>query len=219
MARQTSAQNDIICSIIMKKISKQILLAGLAGLLVGFVALTAVRFVLASDNGVHYHANFAVYINGEREQFDSFTFYEEIQVCGPDYANNPAARAHMHDEINHVVHVHEQAVTWGNFFENIGYTLGNDVLATDDGTFTDTDEGQLTFWLNGQDVKTIANQNIESEDVLLISYSATGQADLQQQYQDIEKNAAEYNRKDDPSSCSGGQGLMPTERLRRAIGL
>jgi|AntRauTorcE11897_2_1112592.scaffolds.fasta_scaffold10925_4 hypothetical protein len=204
----------------MKNIlSKRILLAGLAGLVVGIMALTAVRFVLASDESVHYHANFAVYVDGQREQFDSFTFYEEIQACGDDYANNPRARAHLHDQINHVIHIHNEGVTWGNFFENIGYTLGNDVLTTDDGVYTDSDDGQLTFRLNGQDVTTIANQNITSEDVLLISFGNDNDEELQQRYENIEKNAAEYNQKDDPSSCSGGQGFTTTERLQHAIGL
>ncbi|CAN5665493.1 hypothetical protein BH23PAT2_BH23PAT2_00560 [soil metagenome] len=213
------AEDDILVSRMKDILSKRIIVAGLAGLLVGVIGLTAVRFVLASDDTVHYHANFAVYIDGQRELFDNFTFYEEIQACGDDYANNPRARAHMHDRINHIIHVHDEAVTWGNFFENIGYTLSNDAFVIDGDVYTNTTGQQLSFVLNGQQAKTVANQVIRSEDVLLIDVGQADEPELQQRYDEIQKNAAEYNQKDDPSSCSGGKGLTTAERFQHAIGL
>lgn len=168
---------------------------------------------------VHYHANFALYINGTRDEFKSFTFYEEVQTCGVEDADNPKSRVHMHGQVNHVAHVHDHAATWGHFFSNLGYSLGNDVIKTDRGTFLDSQDGKrLRFMLNGQSVDTVANRTINSEDVLHISYGDEGDTVLQQQYQAISRDAHEYNQKTDPSSCSGGQPLTLTERFKKALG-
>ena len=100
--------------------------------LLGALWLFAVRFVLLDRDAVHYHANFAVYVEGERLPFDNFTFYEEVQSCGGDDVNNPKIRVHMHDRISNVVHVHDNAATWGHFFANLGYANGDTVFKTDE---------------------------------------------------------------------------------------
>src|SRR5687767_1251717 len=116
-------------------VSKRQLVRVLACFLVGMLWLLAIRFVLIAKIETHYHANFAVYVNGQREEFDNFSFYEEVQACGGDEINNPRTRVHMHDKVNHVVHVHDNAATWGHFFANLGYGLGSNYLKTGDGIF------------------------------------------------------------------------------------
>jgi hypothetical protein len=86
---------------------------------------------------VHYHANFAVYINGQQEQFKGMKYYEETaaQTCTLEKIDDPAERAHMHDNVNNVVHVEDHLVTWGNFFQNLGWGLGDDYLKTADNVY------------------------------------------------------------------------------------
>lgn len=202
------------------KLQRKVAIAALVGFMLGVVWLTAMRFIGYQSDDVHYHANFALYIDDKRDTFDSFTFYEEVQSCGSDEENNPKNRVHMHDEVNHVVHVHEPAVTWGHFFANLGYTLGDTVVKTDDGTFVDGASGKkLTFTLNGDEVTTVANEVIRNEDVLLINYGKDTEKVLQKRYNDITKDAAEYNRRNDPSSCTGGKELTFTERLKKAVNI
>lgn len=187
------------------------------GFLLGVLWLVAMRFVSYKDPNVHYHANFALYINGQRDQFDNFTFYEEVQSCGSDEVNNPATRVHMHDRINHVVHVHDAAATWGHFFANLGYTLGNDSLKTDGGMLTDGSGGKLRFILNGQESGNITNTTIRSEDALLIDFGNDDDAALQSRYNQITRDAAEYNKRNDPSSCTGTKPVTFMERLKQAF--
>lgn len=202
------------------KINKRIVLALLVGFVLGVVWLVAMRFVTYKGDTVHYHANFALYVDGQRDEFDNFTFYEEVQSCGSDEKNNPRNRVHMHDEVNHVAHVHEPGVTWGHFFANLGYVLGDELVETDDGVFVDGESGnELTFTLNGQEVSTIANEHIKNEDVLLINYGKADQATLQERYNNIIKDAAEYNRRNDPSSCSGTEELTFWSQLKQAVGI
>lgn len=203
---------------LLRHFSRGILLAGLAGFFVGLLVLFGLRFALLSNPSVHHHANFALYINGERDEFKSFTFYEEIQSCSGDELNNPKARVHMHEQINSVVHVHDNAATWGHFFANLGYQLGNDFIKTDDGLYGDSRGKQLKFMLNGTEVDAVANRPISSGDVLLVSYGSDDKA-LRRQYDSITKDAGEYNNRQDPAACAGAHELTLGERLKRTFNL
>jgi hypothetical protein len=204
----------------MLGVKRSLLLAALIGFLAGVLWLVAVRFLTYRDDTVHYHANFALYINGEREQFDNFTFYEEVQSCGGDDLNNPRIRVHMHDQVNHVVHVHDHAATWGHFFANLGFGLTDAALKTDDALYVGGVGGnELTFILNGEKVSTIANRVIGDEDVLLIDYGQDDEDALQGRYDDISTDAGEYNQKADPSACKGAEPLTFKDRLWRAVGV
>lgn len=204
----------------LKRIPRSLTLAAACGFVAGVAWLVAVRYVTYKSDTVHYHANFALYINGQADQFKNFTFYEEVQSCGGSQLDNPKSRAHMHGNVNHVVHVHDHAVTWGQFFANLGYSLGNDLIRTNDGIYVDgQNDNKLSFILNGQPVGAVANKTIESEDVLLISYGRADDATLLKQYQAIPKDAPKVNQQNDPSSCSGTEPSSFRRRLWQAIGL
>ncbi len=85
----------------------------LCGLLAGAVLILAIRYVSYHPQTVHYHANFAVYIGGQREQFKDSQYYEEVKLCAL-HGTTPQARVHLHDQQSGVIHVHDDAVTWGN---------------------------------------------------------------------------------------------------------
>ncbi len=199
--------------------NKKTLIPIALGFLLGFLLLFALHFIRAESHGVHYHANFALYINGERSEFDNFSYYEEIQACLPANGVRPESRVHMHDFVNHVVHVHDDGATWGHFFANLGYTLGNNTIITRDGVFVDGEDGSLTFLLNGQPTLSVANQSIKDSDVLLINYGNETTDELQQRYENIPTDAPTYNEKHDPSACAGEQELTISERIRRALTL
>ncbi len=202
------------------KLHSGIVWAVLAGFIAGLVVFVVVRFITYKSDDVHYHANFALYINGQRDEFKNFTFYEEIQSCGSDEHDNPKTRAHLHDNNNHVIHVHAPGVTWGHFFANLGYTLDDALIKTDNGVFIDGQDGNhLTFMLNGKPVSAIANETIRSKDALLINYGQDSEATLKQHYDRIPKDADSYNKRNDPSSCSGSKHLNFGERLKKAIGI
>jgi hypothetical protein len=202
----------------MKGIKRNILLAALLGFVTGVVLLVAVRYVTYKSPNVHYHANFALYINGQRDEFKSFTFYEEVQACTSGDNTDPKSRVHMHDNQNDVIHVHDSGVTWGDFFANLGYGLTNKAIQTDKGVYVDGQAGnELTFMLNGEKAESIANRVIQSEDVLLINYGKDDDATLKQRYDGISHSAGEFNTKNDPSSCSGSEELTPLQRIKKAI--
>ncbi len=168
---------------------------------------------------VHYHANFGVFVNGERLKLDSPLYYEEVQACGGDEVNNPKIRTHMHSQVNSIVHVHDAGVTWGHFFANIGMTDGDSVFRIDQKIYQDSASSPITFILNGEKVDTTANRTINSEDVLLVSIGTVEERILQEQYTALPKDAGEYNKKYDPSGCSGGKDFTFLERLKKSVGV
>lgn len=189
------------------------------GFIVGALVMVGIRFFTIKSDDVHYHANFGLYVNGVRDEFKNFTFYEEVQSCDQHDSDNPKTLVHLHDNNNHVVHVHAHAVTWSQFFANLGYGLNDKVLTTDKGVYVDGAEGMhLTFWLNGQAVDGVANRVIASRDVLLVSYGDDNQAILQKQYNSIPKDAQKFNEAKDPTACGGADQGSFTNRLKAALG-
>lgn len=213
---ETNITGIIILDQDKQYMKKKIYASLLIGFLLGTLWLGTLRFVLYQDDSVHYHANFGLYINGERDKFDSFTFYEEVQSCSAG-GSNPKERVHMHDKVHDVVHVHTSGATWGHFFANLGYTLGNNVLKTDKGVFIEDDDNKLTFYLNNEPVDTIANRVIESEDSLLIDFGKTTDEEIKSRFDEISKSAKEYNQKPDPSSCKGSSQPSFWDKLRESF--
>lgn len=197
---------------------KAAILYVIIGVLAGALWLAAMRFFLVKVPETHYHANFAVYVDGAREEFKEFTYYEEVAACSSEYADNPKGRTHMHDQVNDVIHVHDKRVTYGNFFQNIGWNVGPGYFASHDEVYQDGNGKEVKFILNGEEVDNIMNRMIGNTDRLLVSYG-DGATDFDTQFDSVAHTAVEVNGKQDPASCSGLNGSQHAsfkERLKRA---
>lgn len=199
-------------------LSKKVVLAGGIGIILGVLVLLGIRFATYSvPDQVHYHANFAVYVNGVRQEFKGIQYYEETaaQTCTLHSADSPKERAHMHDNINSVVHVEDHLVTWGNFMQNLGWGMGDDYLKTSDALYANGGQGTLSFILNGTAVESVAGRIIQDKDRLLISYGTDSSDQLQKEYKTVPATAATYDISKDPASCGAGRSSVTTsERLR-----
>lgn len=181
---------------------KQVLL----GFLVGVLLILGIRYVTYSvPEGVHYHANFAVYVDGVREKFENPLYYEEVTSCNLEGEAKPEHRVHMHDQANDVIHVHDGAVTWGNLFQNIGWNVGKGFVDTSTKLLVDDSHSKVTYILNGEKVSNIITRVIGDKDKLLVSYGSESNDTLNQQFTSVSGSAAEYDTKQDPASCSGSQ--------------
>jgi hypothetical protein len=188
------------------------------GLILGALAMLAIRFFTYKPVQVHYHANFAVYINGQREEFKGAQYYQEVAICSSTNSISiPQQRAHMHDNINSVVHVHDHAVTWGQFFENLGWFVGPSFIQTDSGaTYTENGAAKLHILINGQDytdLTAITNMLIKDKSRLLVSFGDINDQTIQQEYKTVPSTAAKYDAEKDPASCSGAESVTTTDRL------
>lgn len=187
-----------------------------AGILVGALIILGVRFVTYKPEKVHYHANFVVYINGQQEKFQGMRYYEETEAmkCSLEEIESPLERAHMHDNVYDVVHVEDHLVTWGNFFQNLGWGVGSNYLKSADEVYIPSTDKKLTFILNGKQVDDPSNFIIGDQDKLLVSYGSLEDEQVSQLYAGIKNNAESYDQKQDPPSCSGSRPTRLSDRFK-----
>jgi hypothetical protein len=193
-----------------------------AYLLYGFLAasllILGIRFATYQpEHDTHIHANFGIFINGERETFKAPRYYEEVKLCSMHENMTPQARVHMHNQESGVIHVHHDGVTWGQLFENLGWYVGPDFIRTPDRLYTVDDVNKLNIVLNGDNLtglSTITNELIDNRDRLLLSYGDADKAELDAQYKTVPGNAEEYNNKPDPAGCGGNHEVTIADRFK-----
>lgn len=190
---------------LLKNVKSGWFIGGIAFIL-GVLLILGVRFATYQpEEEVHYHANFAVYINGQREEFASPAYYVDLEEsCATNQQISPHERAHMHDNVNNVAHVEDEAVTWGHFFQNIGWAVDGQFIKTQDRLLLADEQNNVTFVLNGKKVDGVNRLVIGDEDKLLVDYGSTSEQDIQNQYKAIPASAHKYDITPDPASCGAG---------------
>jgi hypothetical protein len=196
--------------------SKRTIVAGLCGLLIGALTILGIRFVTYRQELVHYHANFAVYINGKQQAFNSLMYYLD-GGCTMSNMMTPEGRAHLVKGIDGVVHVQDHAVTWGQFFENLGWYVGDDFIKTNDDFYTTTGDSTLHLIINGQDytgLGSITNTVIRDKDRVLLSYGNESRATVDAQYKSVPNTAAKYDGMRSTSACGHMAKITTGYRLK-----
>ncbi len=191
-------------------------LIGVVGVVIGAGAILGFRYVTYKPDNVHYHANFDVYINGQKEAFKSPSYYEEESAgsCNVDTVMVPEERAHMHDDTSDVVHVHDHAVTWGQFFANLHWVVNDALIKTPSNLYLVDDTHKITFTVNGQKIQDISNQVIGDRDRLLVDFGDTSDATIQKEIKAVPATAVKYDEGKDPASCQAGAAPTVQERLK-----
>lgn len=188
--------------------------------MLGVLGWGLARFAFVSwPEPLHYHANWAVVVNGVELDFSDDRYMQPVSACAAADVVLPEARAHLHDNNDQVVHVHHSGVAWGHFLANLGIAAGEDYLLLDAGRrFFADDDRTLKFVVNGFVVSDIRTRLIDSGDRLLISFGpeAAGQV-AREQFSRVAANAEEFNDREDPAGCAGDAEAGLGERLRRAL--
>jgi len=197
-------------------------LAGLgAGVLLGVLALGLARLMAMPEHEeVHYHANWALWIAGERVDLTHDRYMEDVGACQVDPAQMTAeSRVHMHDNNHDVIHVHHAGASWGHLLQNLGWGIGAGWIVTNRGeVLRDGDGYRITFILNGMDVPPAHDRVIRPGDRLLLSWGTEDPADLvRERFPLVADNAPEYDEGYDPGGCGGHTPETLGERVRRAF--
>ena len=128
----------------------------------------------------HEHALISVKIFGD--EFDFSTI--EYQLQSPFI--------HFENSNGHVIHRHSNGATIGYFFETMNLKLfSNCLIFNNKVEFCSDDEYTLKFYINGKKVDDLRDYQIIEGDLILISYGAENQ-------KEIEKQLAELESKDFP---------------------
>ncbi len=81
-------------------------------------------FFRSSKPDIHYHAGFQVYVNNTLQDFSDLK-YMQIKPCGGTFhfEDEQIEKAHLHDNIGDVVHVHREGAVWADLFQNIKFEI------------------------------------------------------------------------------------------------
>jgi hypothetical protein len=161
-------------------------------LCIGFIVY---RTMGVPENPLHYHANFAVFINNVQINF-SDPSYMHLAPCLADSTEvsfNKLDNVHLHDLVGNVVHVHQGGVVWNDLFKSVKYDLYKNI--------EDAKQPNVTYYLNGKKVdKSVLSMPIQKEDKLLITADAqTGPESIseseyfQKQMDAVGNNAIDYD--------------------------
>lgn len=206
----------------LQRIPKSPWFIAILAFVLGILLIMVIRFAsYQPEEKVHYHANFAVYINGQRELFASPSYYEETSAseCNlEEHEESPLERAHLHGNVNDVVHVEDHLVTWGHLLQNLGWAADSMHIKTRDKVLLAQGSDKITFILNGKQVSDINQLVIASKDKLLVNFGSASQENLDDYYQSIASTAGKYNVTPDPASCgAGGSDPSLTDRLKNLL--
>ena len=191
------------------------------GLVIGVIGYGLIRFAaLPPLDVVHYHANWALWIDGARVDLTGDHYMEDVAACASDPANITAhGRVHMHENNADVVHVHHGGATWGHLLQNLGWGMGLDWIYSDTGVLYREEGGKrFTFILNGLAVPPVYDRVIQRGDRLLISLGSESLDELlQDRFPSVAADAPEFDAGFDPAGCMGATEETLGARLRRAI--
>jgi hypothetical protein len=77
----------------------------------------------SSTESVHYHAGFRVYIDNNLQDYSDWKYMNFVPCDEHDSKKSQAEeqieKAHLHDGVGDVVHVHRSGSTWQDLFTNI----------------------------------------------------------------------------------------------------
>jgi hypothetical protein len=121
---------------------------------------------------VHEHADFAIFLHGERLNFDDERYFS-------DGEHQHAPDVHIHPNRPNVVHKHRQNVNWARFFGSLGIVLEDERFVDADGReYRNGPAGTLKFFINGVQVDSLMHERISDLDRVLITFGAESEAEL-----------------------------------------
>lgn len=168
----------------------------------------------------HFHANFAMYINGEKQDFSGDAYMQDVAGCSISWEIMPQDRVHLHENNGDTIHIHAHGVSWWHFFANNNFYFDSERIVSDSKQeFKISENNSISFILNGKTINNPYNRSISSQDRLLIAYWDYSGAELQNLFEKVSSDAGEYNQSYDPGSCSWKQQNTILEILREIFSL
>jgi len=178
-------------------------LAVIAIILLAYQFFFARPVEITKGEEYHTHADFAVFLNGQKLNFSKKEFMSK-ETCGKpgeehkidlNTEEGMAEAAHLHDLNGNVVHFHHENATLAMFFGNIGFSLSKDCLETKENKYCNTDFKKLKVFANGLQVINIENYVPKDLDKLLVTYGEESASEVRAQNEQITSQACIYSKK------------------------
>ena len=198
----------------------------------GVVTLYIVKYEvdIVPEPVFHEHADFVLFLDGERFDFAKDEFMSIKPCVAKSNSWIPTAYAHgldleevvdLHNRDGNVVHVHQEGVTWHDFFESLKMGLEDNLFVDHEGNqYKSNDSNEFRFVVNGERVETIVEREIRDLDQVLISYGPRDEDPniLSVQYGQVTNSACLFSgscphRGVPPLESCGGAEEKPTPIL------
>ena len=158
--------------------------------------------VFTADGGLrqetHDHADFAVYVRGQRLDFNRPEF---LSTEGKDLSKN----VHIHAPRTNVVHIHREQTTWDEFLTSLGMGVDDTCLTLSGGEkLCNAGTETLKFFVNGVRIDSLMFQDLGDLDRVLISFGAEDDATVRKQIDSVTDEACipgeQCNARIDPNN-------------------
>ena len=137
--------------------------------------------------GIHYHADFAMYINGEKYNFSQEKYMSTDNKSLSNFV-------HLHDMNGKVIHKHASGITLGFFLETLGMKLNDTCLVLDDGTsYCNEGNKEWKMYVNGKHNDEFAEYDVQDEDKVLLSYGDQSEEEIKAQINSVTEEACIYS--------------------------
>ena len=132
--------------------------------------------VVPENEFYHVHADFAVYINGKKMDFNS-PMYDQ---------RDPRIHLHVRNKYgDSVIHVEGEHVKLGEFFTSIGMRLTEKCFRTTSVNFCNDDKRTLKFYVNSIRNKDFGNYDIKDLDRILITFGDETEEEIKKQMDSV----------------------------------
>lgn len=122
-------------------------------------AISRKDLFIKKPSEVHYHAGFLVFVDGVKQDFSELK-YMKIEPCGTEAKEDEQLeKAHLHDGVGDVVHVHRSGSKWNDLFKNIDFPIDSSKISE--------------AYLNGNKIGNPLDLAIKPYDNLTLVFGAT----------------------------------------------
>lgn len=182
----------MLLAYVLFKITKKLILLGIiiaVAVIVGKVLLDNSVPEIGVVGEVHYHADFALYINGQR-----FDFVQEKYMSTEN--KTLSNFAHLHDLNGNIIHKHASGITLEFFLETVDMKLNDTCFILDDGaSYCNERNKKLKMYVDGKRNDKFADYDLQDEDRILVSYGDESEEEIQAQIQSVTEEACIYSLK------------------------
>lgn len=127
---------------------------------------------------VHYHAGFKVYVDNQLQDYSGYQYMNYTPCSEHDEKKSKEEeqmeKAHLHENVGDVVHVHRSGAVWGDLFRNIKANLPSDK--------------KISGYIDGEMINEIMNEPIKAYTTAII---LVGESDVERKNEIVPKTHIE----------------------------
>ncbi len=170
----------------LSDIAPYVMAIGFTALFFGFARISSAGPAVNPDPN-HTHADFAVFVEGNRVDFS-----QEKYMSTDTEPRHPYA--HVHDGNGNVMHRHKPGITIGDFFSSLNISLAADCFTLDTGErFCNEGDKRWRMFVNEQEVPVNPTYVFQDLDQILLTYGVSD-TEYKQQLRKLSDDACRYSQ-------------------------